>query len=146
AHQALPRYYFPHSYFCALRDELPHNTRFVFAEHRNQIIASTLYLHDDTDVFSFLGGAESAFQHLRPSNAVIWDTIQWARAAGKKRLILGGGYKPSDGVFRFKTTFSRLRRAFYLYRRVHFEQDYARLEHQCREYYRVAELPQSYFP
>jgi lipid II:glycine glycyltransferase (peptidoglycan interpeptide bridge formation enzyme) len=144
--QALPRYHFPYEYFCALRDELPQNARFVFAECRDQIVASTLYLYDDDDVYSFLGGADAAFQQVRPTNAVIWDTIQWARAAGRKRLILGGGYKPDDGVFRFKATFSRLRRAFHIYRRVHLEHDYAQLERRCREYYRVTELPSGYFP
>jgi len=146
AREALPRYRLPYSYFSALRDELPENAQFVFAEYRNQIIASTLYLHDDTDVFSFLGGADSAFQHLRPSNAVIWHTIRWAREAGKKRLILGGGYKAEDGVFRFKATFSRLRQAFHVYKRVHSERDYARLEQKCREYYGIVDLPPGYFP
>jgi hypothetical protein len=144
--QALTRYYFSYGFFCALRDELPENSRFVFAEYRNQIIAATLYLHDNMDVFSFLGGADNSFQMVRPTNAVIWDTIQWARDAGKKRLILGGGYKPDDGIFRFKATFSRLRQAFYIYRRVHLEQDYALLERQCLEHYRVGKLAAAYFP
>jgi lipid II:glycine glycyltransferase (peptidoglycan interpeptide bridge formation enzyme) len=144
--QALPRYFFSHAFFCALRDELHENSRFVFAEYRNQIIAATLYLYDDTHVFSFLGGADTAFQMVRPTNAVIWNTIQWAREAGKKRLILGGGYQPDDGIFRFKATFSRLRKAFHVYRRVLLEQDYALLERQCREYYRLRTLVDGYFP
>jgi lipid II:glycine glycyltransferase (peptidoglycan interpeptide bridge formation enzyme) len=143
---ALPHYHFPYGFFCDLRDELPENVRFVFAEHRNQIIAATLYLHDDSDVFSFLGGADSAFQLVRPTNAVIWDTVQWARRVGKRRLILGGGYRPDDGIFRFKATFSRLRQAFYIYSRIHLQQDYALLERQCCEYFRITRLPAGYFP
>jgi len=146
ARHALPQYHFSHSFFCAMRDELAESARFVFAEYENQIVAATLYLHDAMDVFSFLGGADTRFQMLRPTNALIWETIQWARAAGKKRLILGGGYKPDDGVFRFKATFSRLRQPFHVYSRVHLEQDYALLEQQCCEYYRIAELPAGYFP
>jgi hypothetical protein len=144
--QALPRYYFCHAFFCAVRDELPENSRFVFAEYHNEVIAATLYLYDGTDVFSFLGGADTAFQMVRPSNAIIWNTVQWAREAGKKRLILGGGYKPDDGIFRFKSTFSRLRKAFHVYRRVLLEQDYALLERRCREYYRLSQLADDYFP
>jgi lipid II:glycine glycyltransferase (peptidoglycan interpeptide bridge formation enzyme) len=144
--RALPQYYFPHGFFCALRDELPESARFVFAEYRDQIIAATLYLHDEADVFSYLGGADAGFQLARPTNAVIWDTVQWAQRAGKKRLILGGGYAPGDGIFRFKATFSRLRQAFYIYSRVHLEQEYALLERQCCEYFRVGKLAGSYFP
>jgi hypothetical protein len=139
-------YYFPFGFFRTLAEELPENARFVFAEYADQIVAATLYLHDETDVFSFLGGADAGFQSVRPTNAVIWNTIQWAREAGKKRLILGGGYRPDDGIFQFKASFSRLRQPFYIYRRVHLDQDYALLERQCREYYRVAELPPGYFP
>jgi lipid II:glycine glycyltransferase (peptidoglycan interpeptide bridge formation enzyme) len=144
---ALEGYYFPASFFRAFRDELPENARFVFAEYKDQIVAATLYLHDDTDVFSFLGGADAAFQYVRPTNAVIWETIHWAQQAGKKRLILGGGYKPDDGIFRFKSTFSRLRQAFYIYKRVHLEQDYALLERSSREHYGIADDEVlSYFP
>jgi hypothetical protein len=139
-------YYFPFGFFRTLREQLPENARFVFAEYEDQIVAATLYLHDDTDVFSFLGGADASFQFVRPTNAVIWDTIQWARQAGKKRLILGGGYRPDDGIFQFKAGFSRLRQPFHIYRRIHLEQDYALLERQCREYYSVADLPADYFP
>jgi lipid II:glycine glycyltransferase (peptidoglycan interpeptide bridge formation enzyme) len=139
-------YYFPFNFYCAFREELPENARFVFAEYKDQIIASMLYLFDDTDVFGFLGGSDAAFQSVRPMNAVIWNTIQSEREAGRKRLILGGGYRPGDGIFHFKSGFSRLLQPFHIYRRIHLEEDYALLERHCREYYSVADLPADYFP
>ena len=139
-------YYFPFNFFCAFREELPENARFVFAEYKDQIVASMLYLFDDTDVFGFLGGSDAAFQSVRPMNAVIWNAIQSTREAGRKRLILGGGYRPGDGILHFKSGFSPLLQPFHIYRRIHMEQDYALLERQCREYYSVADLPADYFP
>jgi len=139
-------YYFPCEFFKAVREELPENSRFVLAEYRDQIVAATLYLYDDHDVFSFLGGADAAFQHVRPTNAVIWKTIRWAHEAGKKRLILGGGYKPDDGIFRFKSSFSRFRQPFYVYTRIHLHQDYGRFEQRCREFHGLNGEPISYFP
>jgi hypothetical protein len=144
--EALPSYYFSSEFFQAFRDELPENSRFALAEYRGQIVAATLYLHDDYDVFSFLGGADAAFQHVRPTNAVIWETIRWAHAAGKRRLILGGGYRPEDGIFRFKSTFSRLHQPFYVYKQIHLEADYGQLEQHCRQYYGLNGTPISYFP
>jgi hypothetical protein len=144
--EALPSYYFSREFFQAFRDELPENFRFVFAEYRGEVVAATLYLHDDCDVFSFLGGANAAFQHLRPTNALIWETICWAHAAGKKRFVLGGGYRPDDGIFRFKSTFSRLRQRFYVYRRIHLQPDYTRLERHCREYHGLDDTTIGYFP
>jgi len=143
---ALAGYYFSYKFFKAFIEELPANSRFVFAEYRNQVVAATLYLYDDQDVFSFLGGTDVAFQHVRPTNAVIWQTIRWAHETGKKRLILGGGYSPGDNIFRFKSTFSRLLRPFHVYKKIHLEQDYAALEQRCREYGSLNGQSINYFP
>jgi hypothetical protein len=143
---ALSSYYYSPGHFKAFRDELAEHSRFVFAEHNHQIVAATLYLHDENDVFSYLGGADVAYQQVRPTNAVIWDTIRWAHGTGKKRLILGGGYRPDDGIFRFKSTFSRFRQPFYIYKHVHLQQDYAILERLFREYSGLTTESIDYFP
>ena len=145
-HNALGSYFFSLDFFRAFRDEMPENARFVFADHSGKIVAATLYLHDDNDVFSFLGGADSEFNHLRATNLVIWETICWARQAGKKRLILGGGYRPADGIHRFKSTFSKLRQPFYVYKRIALERDYALLNQRCREHNGLRDADASYFP
>ncbi len=46
---------FTHEYFEAIRDELGAHARFVLAEYKGQVIAATLYLYDETDVFWYLG-------------------------------------------------------------------------------------------
>lgn len=143
---ALPRYYYSVESFLAYRDELPDNSRFMMAEYKSQIIAATLYLHDDNDVFSYLGGADADFQHVRPTNLVIWDTIRWANSVGKKKLILGGGYKPNDGIFRFKSTFSPNHKSFQIYKRIHREQEYRLLDQRCRERYVLGSEAVGYFP
>jgi len=143
---AQPNYYYTTEYFETIRDEWGAHARFVFAEYKGQVIAATLYLYDDTDVFSYLGGSDASFQHVRPTNAVIYDTIRWAHATGKKRLILGGGYKPNDGIFQFKATFSQHRRSFHTYRRVHLEDNYAALSRSWQTYYDAREDDLTYFP
>jgi hypothetical protein len=121
-------YYFGLDYFLSIFRKLGSNARFVLAEHDGRIIASVLYLHDAHDVYSYLGGADADSQEARPSNAVIFDTINWARECRKKRFILGGGYRPDDGIFRFKSSFSRNLVKFYTYRRIHLSETYAELE------------------
>lgn len=116
---ALDHYYFSLDYFSAIFADLSGNSRFVLAEHRNQVIAGILYLHDRDDVYSYLGGADYNFQHVRPTNAIIYDTILRSKRQGKKRLVLGGGYSPNDGIFRFKASFSPERTRFFVYKRVH---------------------------
>src|SRR6266852_4933540 len=126
---ALKHYYYPLDYFSTIFEHLRGSARFVLAGYKNQMVAGTLYLHDRDDVYSYLGGADMNFQHLRPTNAVIYDTILWGQREGKRRLILGGGYLPNDGVFRFKASFSPETARFFVYKRVHLPEKYAAL---CR--------------
>jgi len=144
--QAFGRYFFSIDFFKMIRDTMPDNARFVCAWHKGRMIAATLYLHDDNNVYSFLGGADAEFNHLRPTNLVIWKTILWAHESGKSRLILGGGFKPNDGIFRFKATFSPLRQPFYIFKSIHMNQEYALLEERFRNYYSHPETDDAYFP
>ena len=144
--QALNSYYLPLEFFRAIRDTLPENARFVFAEHSGNTVAAYLYMHDDKDVFSFLGGADADFSHLAPTNLVVWDTIEWAHQAGKRRLILGAGYRPNDGVYQFKASFSPLRQPFHVYKRIHRQDDFARLDQRCREYTGIGDENVDFFP
>jgi len=143
---ALERYYFSLNYFLAIFDQLRGNARFALAEYRNQVIAGTLYLHDRDDIYSYLGGADRTFQHVRPTNAVIHDTILWSKQQGKKRLILGGGYSPDDGIFRFKASFSPERARFFVYKRVHLPEQYAALCKSWSSIYGLDWQATGYFP
>jgi serine/alanine adding enzyme len=126
---ALVRYFYPLEYFLAFFEEMPNNALFVMARHESKTIAATLYLYDNTDVYSYLGGTDYEYQQMRPSNVVVFEAIRWAHTAGRQRLILGGGYKPDDGIFRFKASFSPLRACFSVYRKVHMPSAY---ESMCR--------------
>jgi serine/alanine adding enzyme len=144
--KALKDYYFSLAYFAAIFERLKANARFVLAEYRDRLVAGMLYLHDRDDVYSYLGGADYTFQQVRPTNAVIYDTILWGKRQGKKRLVLGGGYSPDDSILRFKASFSPARARFHVYKRVHLPERYEAL---CRSWSRVYQRdPQTstYFP
>jgi CelD/BcsL family acetyltransferase involved in cellulose biosynthesis len=142
---ALDAYRVAPQYFPSFLEQMPDNARIVLAEHDDRVIAATLYLHDDDDAYSYLGGADHRFQRLRPTNAVVHDMILWARERGIKRLILGGGYGSDDGILRFKSSFSPLRREFQVYRRVHLPQRYEKLVESWRVRNPGAD-PGGYFP
>ena len=144
--EALESYFLGEPYFQAIFEEMPSGARFALAEHDGRVIAATLYLHDSDDVYSYLGGADHEHQQLRPTNAVVHDTIRWAREQGKRRLILGGGYRPGDGIFRFKASFSPQRAELELARRVHLPDDLERLTEAWREHNGPGADPGDYFP
>jgi hypothetical protein len=146
ARNALKEYYFPLAYFAAIFDELKDSARFVLAEYEGRLIAGTLYLHDRDDVYSYLGGALYDFQRVRPTNAIIYDTILWGKRQGRKRLVLGGGYAPDDGIFRFKASFSPQRARFYVYKRVHLPERYEALCESWSSIHRRDPRTTAYFP
>lgn len=144
--QALSSYYFPFDYFKYIFEEMSQSSRFVLAEHQGNVIGAILYLHDKDNAYSYLGGADYTFQNLRPSNAIVYDMISWSRSAGKKALILGGGYKPDDGIVRFKSSFSQLRVPFYTYRQIHMRELYSELEQSWCRHVGPASVPNGFFP
>lgn len=122
--EAAGTYFLGLDYFEAIFKEMPDSARFALAEHEGEVIAATLYLHDADDVYSYLGGADHSHQRLRPTNAVVHQTIAWAREQGKRRLVLGGGHRPGDGIMRFKASFSPERVTLELARGVHLQRAY----------------------
>jgi hypothetical protein len=143
---ALSQYRFPLKYFLRIFNEMRSHARFTMAERNGQIIGAILYTHDDENVYSYLGGADEEFQQMRPSNAMVYDTICWGAAHGKRRLILGGGYRPDDGIFRFKFSFSKCVARFSTYRKIHLPDDYRALESKWCEHYHRKQLATDYFP
>ncbi len=146
-HNANARYFFPFEYFWSYCEELPENAFFLLAEHQNRVIAAKLYLYDNDEMYDFLGGMDINYQNLRASHAVIYAAIQWGQRQGKRRLILGGGHRPNDGVYQFKASFSPLRVPFSIYRHISRPALYADLCQAWTEYYGCA-LPHDadYFP
>jgi hypothetical protein len=144
--RAEENYLFPLQYFMDFFERMPESAVFFLAEYRDRIVAATLYLHDDSDVYSYLGGADPEFQHVRPTNAVIFALIRFARERGMKRFILGGGYRPDDGILRFKSTFSPLRARFQVYRHVYMSDAYERLSTAWSEQYGARPQTVGYFP
>ncbi|MCS6840439.1 MAG: peptidoglycan bridge formation glycyltransferase FemA/FemB family protein [Roseiflexus sp.] len=145
--RALERYFFSFEYFWSFYEELLEHSFFLMAECSNRVVAMALYLYDDAEMYDFLAGLDKDYQHCRASHAIIYAAIQWGQRHGKRRLILGGGYRPNDGIFQFKASFSPLRLRFSIYRRIHQPALYADLCQAWTEYYGCA-LPREaeYFP
>ena len=144
--QAQDNYYFSEEYFMAFRELLPSNSRFTLTIHQNRAIGALFVLIDDDNVYAYLGGSDAAFHHLGPATFQIWESICWAHRNGKKRVVLGGGYVANDGLFKFKVSFSPLLQPFYIYKKVHRPEEYARLEKACRTFHQLGDEDLSYFP
>ncbi len=143
---ALGKYYRSPSYFLDFFTRMPKHVRFALAQYQGKTVAAFMYLLDATDAYGFLAGMDYAYRHVYPMNAAWLHAILQARAQGKRRFILGGGYQPDDGVFRFKAGFSPLRAAFRVYRQVHLGDTYAQLSRAWAEHYGRRPEDAGYFP
>jgi hypothetical protein len=104
---AEPWYFFPRSFFEAIRDRLAGHYAFFHASLRGEVVSSDLVLCSQERVYYFLGGSyETAFPH--GANYLLKHRVAlWAASQGKRECVLGGGYQPNDGVFRYKRAFAR---------------------------------------
>ncbi|MEJ7875626.1 MAG: GNAT family N-acetyltransferase, partial [Solirubrobacterales bacterium] len=72
---ALRNYFFDEGFFQAIFEEMRDSAQFLMATQSGVVIAATLYLHDADSVYSYLGGADHTYQHLRPTNAIVSHAI-----------------------------------------------------------------------
>lgn len=144
-HNAHDRYRLPLEYFVDVVEELSDHAFIALAEHDGRVVAGGLFLHDATEVNWHLSAMDRDSAAVRPVNALGFDTIQWASRAGLQRMLCGGGYRPGDGVERFKGQFSPLRARFRTYQRVHDPAAYQALANGWSAHHRGAEAS-AFFP
>ncbi len=106
-HHAEAWYFFPRSFFEAIRDRLRGHFAFFHTLAGGRVVSSDLVLCSAEHVYYFLGGTlEDAFA-LGPNYLLKHAVMRWAAEEGKRRVVLGGGYEPNDGLLRYKRGFAR---------------------------------------
>ncbi|MEZ4599762.1 MAG: GNAT family N-acetyltransferase [Syntrophotaleaceae bacterium] len=144
--KALECYRLPLKYFTTIFESMPNNAFLVLAEFENHLVAGGLFFHGGDDVYWHLSAADMDYSRVRPVNQYLWSTILWAARTGKRRMLLGGGYKEDDGIFRFKAGFSPLRVMFSVHKRIHDETAYKKLATAWSLYYGVPLGKAQFFP
>lgn len=120
-------YYFPLDFFERVHRLLPGHFVYAHARLDGRIVASELLVYNRHYIHSFLGGTLAEYFIYRPNNLLKHEIINWAKQKGIKYFVLGGGRSDNDGIFRYKSTFSRERRGYYIGKKVHNGEILARL-------------------
>ena len=102
---AAERYHFSEGFFTAV-GELPGCALVAdVLDPTGRVVSTELVLVSDAHYYSFLGGTlQDAFVHA-PNDLLKHAVIEHGHGAGKTHYVLGGGYQPGDGIFRFKLAF-----------------------------------------
>lgn len=104
--KARPELYFSDSFFEEIRSRLRGHFVYFHARHEGTIVSSELVLVSAAHVYSFLGGTDPEAFGLRPNDLLKYEIILWAKRAGKRAFVLGGGAESGDGIFRYKRAFA----------------------------------------
>ena len=113
-----PYYLFPDGYFRDLREALGSRLHLfsVLAPDRS-IAAAGLFTETQGIVQYHLSCTAEEHRRRAPSKLMLDYAITWAKAAGNRVLHLGGGLgSQDDGLFQFKTGFSKTHAAFQTWR------------------------------
>jgi len=103
---AADRYQHPLEFFVDLLTPLSGQYAFFFAWLDGLPVSTELVLLSDLWSYSFLGGTDETAFATRPNDLLKHEIILWSRARGLKGYVLGGGYQPEDGIFRYKRSFA----------------------------------------
>jgi len=88
--------------------------RYVFAENRGftvtayletRPVATAIFFHQEREAIYKFGASDYSFQHLRPNNLIMWETMKRLAEAGCTRLHLGRTSLGNEGLRRFKLGF-----------------------------------------
>ncbi len=103
---ASSRYYFEEKFFREIHRSLIGQFVYFHARHEGKIISTELILVSEQSVYSFLGGTSEVAFDKRPNDLLKYEAMVWAAKQGKKNFVLGGGYAPGDGIFKYKRAFA----------------------------------------
>ena len=99
-------YYFPRGLFDSIHANLKGQFAYFHAFVGDAVVSTELVLVSADRVYSFLGGTDAAWFHVRPNDLLKVEIMNWARSVGKAEFVLGGGYARGDGIYRYKLSFA----------------------------------------
>ncbi len=98
-------FYFSKDFYIAL-NKMKDNIMYFHVIYEGKVISTELVIFGSENAYSYLGGTNGDYFHLRPNDFLKYVIIKWAKEKGLKNFVLGGGYGADDGIFQYKTSFA----------------------------------------
>jgi len=123
-------YFFSSRFFTDVAAALPDRFKYFFAFHKDRLCGATLVYYSHGTAYDYLMATDVDFWKYQPNNLLLDTAVRWAKSQGIAVFDLMGG---RPGVFRFKSSFSDLRRPFFTGKKIHLPEVYAQLSEvtQC---------------
>lgn len=136
-------YYFEKDFYKSLLEDLPQNAQIFYSELDGEVIAASVILEANGKLNYHLSGSIREFQHLAPTNLMLYKAALWGCENGCCSFHLGGGVgSKEDSLYKFKKAFYRETPCkFYIGKKIFSKEQYKTLVNM-REDLHV----NSYFP
>lgn len=100
-------YYFNDEFYKSILNDLPNNAQVFYAQLEDgTIIAASIMITANGKMNYHLSGSRKDYQHLAPTNLLLYKAALWGSENRFKTLYLGGGVgSGEDSLFKFKRAF-----------------------------------------
>ena len=104
------------------------NYVYIHAFYEDKIVSTALFLYDNENCYSFLGGTKQDYFAFYPNYYLNYEAFKWAKYKGLKRFVLGGGYGNDDSIYRYKKSFAPNGICdFYIGKKIYDDEKYRKL-------------------
>lgn len=141
--EAEEAFFFQESFFKTL-NEMRENVCYFHVLYEGQVISTELVIYGSENAYSYLGGTDSHYFHVRPNDFLKVEIIKWAKEKGLRNFVLGGGYGSDDGIYRYKKSFApEGEMDFYIGKRIFDKEKYDQF---TRMNFNLIEMDSDFFP
>jgi hypothetical protein len=122
-------YYFKDDFYDSIINDLSEESQIFWAEIDGKIIAASIMISTNGRMNYHLSGSLREYQHLAPTNLLLYKAALWGCRNGYKSLHMGGGVgSKEDSLYKFKSAFNRNEtNRFRIGKKIFNEDDYLKL-------------------
>ena len=100
-------YFFDKNYFSELKTKFSDHLIVFYAQHEDEIIASSIFFYNNEYLHYHLSGSLAKARSLGATNYILYKAAKWAYRHGISVLHLGGGTGIEDSLLEFKKQFNK---------------------------------------
>lgn len=101
-------YYFGDDFYNSVLNDLKYNSLIFYAVYEERIISISIILFANRYLHYHLSASDREYQHLAPTNLLLYEAACWGCVNRYKTFHLGGGLgSKEDNLYKFKKAFNR---------------------------------------
>lgn len=101
-------YYFEKDFYESVLKDLKYNSMFFYAVYEGKIISMSIIIYENKHMHYHLSASDRVYQHLAPTNLLLYEAACWGVNNGFEKFHLGGGLgSKEDNLYKFKKAFNR---------------------------------------